>query len=136
MAEKAKKPKILESITILGKTYPLYLGFDFIRELDKKYPTDMDGFASGIGMLYVDLQRSSALGVLNFIQAATNTVKDKPSEEDIEQELINRDLGALSADFLQLFTASPLIRPQLEVFARLGQALMEAQKQEAEEKQA
>jgi len=41
----------------------------------------------GVGAVYVDLQRLSPIGILNFIQAATNTLKSKPAVVDIEKRI-------------------------------------------------
>jgi len=62
MSEKKKEVEVINSIKIAGKEYELFLGFDFIRELDKRYPKDPDGFAMGVGAVYVDLQRLSPIG--------------------------------------------------------------------------
>ena len=116
--------EIINSIKIAGKEYNLFLGFDFIRELDKRYPTDRDGFAMGVGAVYVDLQRLSPIGILNFIQAATNTLKSKPAVVDIEKEFESWDVEEVCRSFLLLLENSSMTKNQLALFAKLGQELV------------
>lgn len=116
--------EIINSIKIAGKEYNLFLGFDFIRELDKRYPTDRDGFAMGVGAVYVDLQRLSPIGILNFIQAATNTLKSKPAVADIEKEFESWDVEEVCRSFLLLLENSSMTKGQLALFAKLGQELV------------
>jgi hypothetical protein len=76
----------MESLKIGKKTYDLYLGFDFIRELDKRHPEKVMGmtFGFGVGKTLINLLNRNPIAVLDFIQAATITEKQKPSVKDIE----------------------------------------------------
>jgi len=122
--KRKKEVEVINSIKIAGKEYELFLGFDFIRELDKRYPKDPDGFAMGVGAVYVDLQRLSPIGILNFIQAATNTLKSKPAVVDIEKEFESWDVEEVCRSFLLLLENSSMTKGQLALFAKLGQELV------------
>ena len=92
MAEKketTKKPEPIENryevIEIGGKEYTLYLGFGFIRELDKRYPHPNSYYGIGIYTLLDGIDMRNTLSLLDYIQAATITEKQKPSIADIEK---------------------------------------------------
>jgi|LSQX01.1.fsa_nt_gb hypothetical protein len=92
MASKAKAEKsgeVLEVLEINGKSYDLYIGFAFIREIDKRHQEEIGSasFGIGIGMLNWMLEQRNPIGLLDFIQCATITEKQKPSIADIEKQI-------------------------------------------------
>lgn len=125
--EKTEPETILQSLTIAGKSYPLYFGFDFIRELDKKYTDSFAGmqFGYGVGKILIYLIQRNPIGVLDFILAATNTLNEQPKEWEIEQMFSIWDINELCENFITLLEHSPLTKPQLEMFAAAGAAMLE-----------
>ena len=82
--EKKKPTENYEVIEIGGKEYNLYTGFAFIRELDKRYPTASDFYGIGLYTIMAGMDMRNTLSMLDYIQAATITEKQKPSLADIE----------------------------------------------------
>lgn len=112
----------MDSIKIGKKDYDLYLGFDFIRELDKRHPEETQGitFGFGVGMTLINLTQRSPLGVLDFIQAATVTEKQKPSVKDIEALFTEWQKEGKTEEmymgFIKQLEDSPLTAPTLAAF--------------------
>jgi len=73
----------------------------------------------GVGAVYVDLQRLSPIGILNFIQAATNTLKSKPAVVDIEKEFESWDVEEVCRSFLLLLENSSMTKGQLALFRKI-----------------
>lgn len=117
----------MKQITIADKTYPLYIGFDFVRELDRKYKHKFGDveFGWGIGMMLLHLSQYNPVGILDFIMAATNTLDVQPTAQEIEKEF--DALGAdgvmdLAENFIELLAESTLTKPaiaQMGAFAQL-----------------
>lgn len=111
-------------ITIGTTTYPLRYGFAFLRKLDEIY-TYQSGeleFGYGVGMLLVYLSQFNPLAILYFLQAATCTEDEPPTEEAIEKAMETWDLVEMAENFIDALSKSPLTRQQIAAFARLGEA--------------
>lgn len=123
----------METIKIGKKNYDLYLGFDFVRELDKRYPEQLMGmsFGFGVGKTLINLLQRSPIAVLDFLQAATITEKSKPSVKDIEalfdvwkaedEKEENKERGLSKTDemfelFIRLLETSSLTAPTLKAY--------------------
>lgn len=106
----------MQTITIEGKDYTLTYGFEFIRELDKRYAVSDGGVSFGFGVQHavVDLQQKNPVILLDIIQAATITERQKPSVKGIEAYVIaeaeNDKLDSLFDDFLSELRTQPLTK--------------------------
>lgn len=106
----------MNTITIDNKDYTLTYGFDFIRELDKRYSVSDGGVSFGFGVQHavVDLQQGNPVILLDIIQAATITERQKPSVKGIEAyvvEVAEKDqLDTLFEDFLSALRTQPLTK--------------------------
>lgn len=117
----------MKQITISEKTYPLYIGFDFVRELDRKYKHKFGDveFGWGIGMMLLHLSQYNPVGILDFILAATNTLDIQPTQKEIENEfelLGTEGVMELAENFINLLAESTLTKPaiaQMGAFAQL-----------------
>lgn len=129
----AKRPEPMTHIKIGKREYKLYLGFDFIRKLDKIYPDGVSGleFGNGVGQTLVGLSQGSALAVLNFITAATYTESKPPTEKDIEKALDDYDVEELCENFTQLLETSSTTKAQLRYFEKIGRELAAQQAEQA-----
>lgn len=117
----------MKQITIADKTYPLYIGFDFVRELDRKYKHKFGDveFGWGIGMMLLHLSQYNPVGILDFILAATNTLDIQPTPQEVEQEfeaLGSVGMMELAENFTNILAESTLTKPaiaQMGAFAQL-----------------
>lgn len=77
----------VDILTIGGKEYTMHCGLAFVRELDKRYYTEGQGlkFGTGLTTIAINFIDRSPIAILDFIQAATVTEKQKPSLEDIDK---------------------------------------------------
>ncbi|MEK4984699.1 MAG: tail assembly chaperone [Streptococcus thermophilus] len=106
----------MHTITIEGKDYTLTYGFEFIRELDKRYAVSDGSVSFGFGVQHavVDLQQKNPVILLDIIQAATITERQKPSVKGIEayviEEAENDRLDSLFDDFLSELRTQPLTK--------------------------
>lgn len=110
----------MDTITIENKDYTLTYGFDFIRELDKRYSVSDGGVSFGFGVQHavVDLQQKNPVILLDLIQAATITERQKPSVKGIEAyviEVAEKDqLDTLFEDFLAELRTQPLTKATVQ----------------------
>lgn len=106
----------MNTITIDKKDYTLTFGFDFIRELDKRYSISDGGVSFGFGVQHavVDLQQKNPVILLDIIQAATITERQKPSVKAIEAYVVEEaekgHLDSLFDDFLSALRTQPLTK--------------------------
>lgn len=104
----------MNNITINGKQYEMDLGLAFIQELDKRYAIDVKGiqFGMGVALIQPQLQMGSIIALVDFIQAATCTLRNQPSKNDIESFLIaeDTDLMELADSFTKAFNDSPAVK--------------------------
>ena len=84
----------MHTITIEKKDYTLTFGFDFIRELDKRYSISDGGVSFGFGVQHavVDLQQKNPVILLDLIQAATITERLDSLFDDFLSELRTQPL--------------------------------------------
>ena len=86
--------------TIGKKTYPLYFGTGFVRELDRIRAVDMNGvkFGMGVAVLLPSLQTYDTAALADVIYAATVRTPSRPGTQAIEDaidELNEKQLEAL-----------------------------------------
>jgi hypothetical protein len=114
--EKNRSKQTMNTITIDKKDYTLTFGFDFIRELDKRYSISDGGVSFGFGVQHavVDLQQKNPVILLDLIQAATITERQKPSVKAIEAYVVEEaekgHLDSLFDDFLSALRTQPLTK--------------------------
>lgn len=117
-----------DHIVIGGKGYDIYIGFDFVRELDSRYSSDVGRVKYGQGLLSLILQlnQGNPLGILNFIQAGTITEKQKPAVKDIEAKFSEwYDAGQLKAvyqSFFEKLEKSPITSTTVEAVIAAGES--------------
>lgn len=72
-------------LTIGGRDYKLQFGILFNHTLDEFYKQEVEGmqFGMGVEMAYVYLSNGNVGGVYNVIKAATDHLKQKPSNNDL-----------------------------------------------------
>lgn len=122
----------MKTITIAKKDYELNYGFDFIREMDKRYHVDNNGFTFGTGVQTAVMQLSlkNPLILEDIILSATHHLKTSPSKKAIEDWVIEQaeadKLGEAFEDFLESLKTAPLLKAQV---LPILQALEENQKQ-------
>ena len=109
----------MNTITIENKDYTLTYGFDFIRELDKRYSVSDGGVSFGFGVQHavVDLQQKNPVILLDLIQA-TITERQKPSVKGIEAYVVEEaekdQLDSLFDDFLSALRTQPLTKATVQ----------------------
>lgn len=118
----------MKQITIAGKEYPLYLGFDFIRELDQKYTHKFGDveFGWGIGKTFLHLSQYNPVAILDFILAATNTLVTQPTEQEIEKEfeiLGPEGIFEWCEIFTSLLAESTLTKPAIAQIGAYAQVM-------------
>lgn len=105
----------IDHVTINKKDYPLTFGMRFVQLIDEKYGVEVQHMNLGGGLEMVVARLSSPLvreGLfIDLIKAATDTLKQKPSNDDLEDwvfEQADTDGGIeqLSEDFLDAFEQS------------------------------
>lgn len=106
----------MNEISIGKKTYPLYYGIDFIREMDKRYAITGHGLHFGAGMqsaLYY-LEQGNPVILVDIILSATHTLKSIPSVADIEEWLAEQeDFEKVFEAFLSALETAPMTKIQL-----------------------
>lgn len=109
-------------IQIDKKKYELYLGFDFIRFLDKQHELDTGlgiAFGVGVGQVMAQLEAGNPLGILSVIQAGTCTLpeEERPTEKDVEKLMEDAckkgELEQLFFDCKELLKNSPMTKQAL-----------------------
>ena len=106
----------MRAVLIDDREYNLHFGFDFIRELDKRYEVTENGVSFGFGVQHavIDLQQQNPLVLLDLIQAGTATEPQKPSvigiERYVSREAESGRLDELFDDFLSALRMQPLTK--------------------------
>lgn len=75
-------------ITINGKDYDLYFGFDFIDYVNNSKGLMAQGIALGVAgmkILTTGLDSKAPSALVTVLKGAINTLKSKPSNEDVEK---------------------------------------------------
>lgn len=107
----------MKTITIDGKEYDLHYGIDFIREMDKRYQIDANGFPFGIGIqsAVIYLTQGNPVVLEDIILSATHTLKSVPSKDGIEAWLeAQEDFEPIFADFLAALETAPMTKRQVK----------------------
>ena len=103
----------MKTLTINEREYELSFGIAFIRELDKKFCSNVNGmnFGAGVRSAVVYLLDGNPVILVDIIQAATITNRSKLSEKDIEKWLEEPDdLDVVFDDFLTCLKTSKLTK--------------------------
>lgn len=103
----------MKTLTINKREHELSFGIAFIRELDKKFCSNVNGmnFGAGVRSAVVYLLDGNPVILVDIIQAATITNRSKLSEKDIEKWLEEQDdLDVVFDDFLTCFKTSKLTK--------------------------
>lgn len=106
----------MKTIEINEKEYPLSFGIDFIREMDKRYQVDAQGFPLGVGLqsAVIYLAQENPVVLEDIILSATHTLKSLPKKTDIEkwvEEQAEKDmLGQVFEDFLSALKTAPMTK--------------------------
>lgn len=110
----------MKNIEINGKDYPLSFGIDFIREMDKRYQFDAEGFPLGAGLqsAIIYLVQENPVIIEDIILSATHTLKSVPSKDGIEvwiEEQAEKDeLEQVYADFLTALENAPMTKKKVK----------------------
>lgn len=121
--QKEQEREPITSIEIAGKSYDIHIGFAFIRELDKRHPeAGVGAYGVGITSLMFMMEQRNPLGLLDFIQCATVTAKQKPAVADIEKEIEAwYEAGELEdyyENFMHRLATSGMTAPTVELFLK------------------
>lgn len=107
-----------------GKEYQLEFGMKFINELDKRYAVDYQGFKFGMGvnMAFMYLNQYNPTVIQNIIAAAIAHEKNRPTESEIEEAIVqyaieNDGLDKLFEQLLDELGKSPLLKSTIQRFA-------------------
>lgn len=106
----------MKSLEINGKEYPLSFGIDFIREMDKRYHIDAQGFPLGAGLqsAVIYLIQENPVVLEDIILSATHTLKSVPRKADIEkwveEQAENDTLEQVFSDFLSALKTAPMTK--------------------------
>lgn len=103
----------MKTLTINEREHELSFGIAFIRELDKKFCSNVNGmnFGAGVRSAVVYLLDGNPVILVDIIQAATITNRSRLSEKDIEKWLEEQDdLDVVFDDFLTCFKTSKLTK--------------------------
>lgn len=111
-------------ITINGTEYQLEFGLKFIRKLDEAYTQSLDGMAFGLGIEsaipYLNMENPTVL--YEIIKAGTAHLKSKPSNDDIENELLRfaeeDKLVKLFKDVQEAMETAPFLKGKIQKFKK------------------
>ena len=86
-------------LKINKKEYTLHMGLAFIRELDRRYTQNFAGveFGHGVAKVFLGLTQYNPVALSDLILAATVTLDEQPSLEDIEKEIV-REISNYTED--------------------------------------
>lgn len=125
-------------LKINKKEYTLHMGLAFIRELDRRYTQNFAGveFGHGVAKVFLGLTQYNPVSLSDLILAATVTLDEQPSLEDIEKEMMSWDEKEVVKNynvFLDALGENSLTRAQVGQIA-ITQLTLEARRmQEMEE---
>lgn len=90
--------------TIGKKTYHLYFGTGFVRELDRIRAVDMSGvkFGMGISVLLPSLQAYDTAALADVIYAATVRTPSRPGTQAIEDVIDEMDEKRMESLFAEV----------------------------------
>ncbi|GAA5417698.1 hypothetical protein Pryu01_02773 [Paraliobacillus ryukyuensis] len=108
---------------INGKEYQLQFGMKCINELDKRYSVNYEGlqFGMGVNMAYMSINMMNPTALQNVILAAASHDKNRPSESEVEQAIIdyaqeNNGLASLFDQLKEELGKSPLMKDTVKKF--------------------
>lgn len=125
-------------LKINKKEYTLHMGLAFIRELDRRYTQNFAGveFGHGVAKVFLGLTQYNPVSLSDLILAATVTLDEQPTLEDIEKEMMSWDEKEVVKNynvFLDALGENSLTRAQVGQIA-ITQLTLEARRmQEMEE---
>lgn len=110
------------NITINGKEYELEFGLKFIYEMDKAYTIKQGGAEFGMGIesaiTYLAMRNPTVLQ--QIIKAGTSHLKSKPSDQDIENELLKiaekGSLDKLFKDVMKAMESAPFLKQKIKMY--------------------
>ena len=123
-------------LKIGNKTYELYFGIDFLRQVDKNYGMSVGGdtvnmnFGYGLISLLAQLEAKSPVAIFDTIKAATNTLDQKPSNAAIEDFIAECDFDEVVESF---FVAIEQSKIASKVLSTIGAAIGAEEKKETKE---
>ncbi len=79
----------MKNIEINGKDYTLSFGIDFIREMDKRYHIDAEGFPLGAGLQSAIIYLIQENPVI-IEEKRMNEILGKTNNKPVSQDLIER----------------------------------------------
>jgi hypothetical protein len=125
-------------LKINKKEYTLHMGLAFIRELDRRYTQNFAGveFGHGVAKVFLGLTQYNPVALSDLILAATVTLDEQPSLEDIEKEMMSWDEKEVVKNynvFLDALGENSLTRAQVGQIAITQLTLEARQMQEREE---
>ena len=125
-------------LKINKKEYTLHMGLAFIRELDRRYTQNFAGveFGHGVAKVFLGLTQYNPVALSDLILAATVTLDEQPSLEDIEKEMMSWDEKEVVKNynvFLDALGENSLTRAQVGQIAITQLTLEARQMQEMEE---
>lgn len=108
----------MKAIKIAEKEYKLHYGLDFIAEMDRRYPIEIQNGAkigAGIQLAVVYLQQKNPVVIRDIILSATNTLNSVPSKKDIELWLEENieNLDGICESFLESLKDAPMTKKQV-----------------------
>lgn len=122
-------------IKIGEKEFPITFGFAALEFLDKVYTikTGVGDIGQGLNMLLMYLMDENPLAIRTAIKAGTETLKQKPSNEDIDDfitELAEKEkLDGLFKELLDELKKQPLTKKRARNVVR---AIEKASEEEAQ----
>lgn len=128
-------------LEINKKEHELYLGLDFVAELDKKYPQHFGdiSFGYGVGTMVLNLSQYNPVAIANFILAATNTNTNQPEVNEVEKYLMSlngNQIKELADSFLDALALNSLTMATISQMGIVGEVLAAKAKLDEEENQA
>ena len=110
-------------LKINGQEYQLEFGMKFINELDKRYSVNYQGFQFGMGvnMAFMYLNQYNPTVIQNIIAAAIAHEKNRPTESEIEEAIVqyaieNDGLDKLFEQLQEELGKSPLLKATIKRF--------------------
>ena len=98
----------MKQIQLADKKYDLYFGFEFLKEIKARFYQEMnvDGQimilrANGLESMFGMLDLYDPLAVIDVIRAGTATLKQKPSNAELEQFIIKLSTDDEYIDFVK-----------------------------------
>lgn len=113
---------------INGKDVEMHLGIAFVAALDNKYKISRNNFEFGMGVMMAlsYLEQMNPVILVDLIQAATITAKNKPTEAQIIEFIESEDIEVLCKDFLKELKEASTTKAMVKRLEREAQSAMRA----------